>query len=697
MSEPTGERRGAQAYDELRGRLVSLGYLERPFERFVLGGLVHPGTFLVRHALVSLKVALATAPLLGLLFAVAVAWVNRPRFSRLSECLWLVLDFTLVFGGGIFLLEWLAGLILAAWVRWRGRGVAAYHATAARAGFAVSLLVSAYLAVWWRRRAGVTGGLLPDAIGLALLIVVNVVLARVSSLASLAALIRASDLPANGVRRSRSRHGLMTIGAAILLVLTFLVSPRSAPRHEAPVVSQEPVPGRLFVIAWDGIPLDLYRRANETASSLGREKGLLPWEDRALLFSLDPAPEGRGLSRPALWTEIATGRLAADHGVDELTDRRPVGLTSPLTRDVPLGVVLKTLLPGRRVAVSAGIRRSRTAWEILADQEGIGVVGWWATWPAIERHGHGERPFAVVSDRSVMSLRVPSPLDHGIVPAALAQELNRRFGQDLEAVRASLRGALGEGTEREAGDLHDSSPSARGVAMQAGLIDGWTSMVAGRLVADPRIADVFVYFPGLDILRASRLRASRDIGPGGSPSGEIESYARYVLENIHWLAGHLRHEDWLVIIGDPGRSGGLASGVESQAGVLPGTGEAREGDLAGAPEDDPARRKALILHHGESGAWIEISGPGVDPNARASNAWSPLDVTPTLLTLRGFPVSAEMPGTARIECLLPEWQQRLRVRTIPTYGENAIPALPTAESASEDEILERLRSLGYLN
>jgi len=281
ISSPTPDGSEGSGYADVRARLVEMGYLGRPLERYVLGGVASPGSFLRRHAAVSFRVALATGPLLGLLFALAVVIANRPRFSHARDFLVLAGAFTFVFGLVVFVLELGAGIVLAAFVRWRGRGVAAFPAAAARAGFVVSLALSAYLAYWWRRRAGTDAGFVLDVAGLAVLVLVNAALLRVSSLASLAALVRVSDLPA-AAHEPRAHAGITTkdgspqtreprtaaaslqttVGrarrarlfapallAAVLLIAGFFIAPRSRATEAPSPFSRMPVKGRMVVVA----------------------------------------------------------------------------------------------------------------------------------------------------------------------------------------------------------------------------------------------------------------------------------------------------------------------------------------------------------------------------------------------------------------------------------------------------------------
>ncbi len=211
---------------------------------------------------------------------------------------------------------------------------------------------------------------------------------------------------------------------------------------------------------------------------------------------------GGSVSRPSYWTMIATGRPPAAHGVGEIEEKQALGISSPLGGNVPLATVLRILVPGRKVAVSAGVRRARAVWEIAGDLEGIGVVGWWATWPAAEA-GSAGKPFAVVSDRALLSLQVLPAEERRVGPASLARELGIRLGDDLGAVRAEATALLGP------------LQAAPGLE-QAALIDGYAVRAALKLAAEPAVRDLFVYLPGLDIVRSQGQAGARRCGGAGA-------------------------------------------------------------------------------------------------------------------------------------------------------------------------------------
>jgi hypothetical protein len=631
-----------RSYNEVRERLKALGYLEKPLDRFLLGGIARPGSFVRRHAAVSLKVAAMASPLLGALFALAVVLANRPRLSRPLDAALLALYYSIAFGLLIFILEMTAGLILASIVRWRRRGVAALQATATRAGFAVSLVLSAYLALWWRRRAAPAAGPLLDFLGVLGLVLVNGALLRISSLASLAALIRASDLPPAGARSERRGRYTWSLLAAGLLAAGFLIAPAGVRVPPTLAFERIPVPGRLLVVGWDGISREDFLSMRDQDGRPPASRGAGRW----MLAGLRGPVGGPVESRPAFWTSIATGRSASEHGVGDVEAERMAGLSSPLAESIPLGAALEAFVPGHRVAVSAGSRRARTVWEILSEKEGAGAVGWWATWPAIEP-ARG-RALAVVSDRAVFGLRRGRMTDDDATPTSLRESLQKSAAGDIGTVREWIEKSLGSGATRLPPLVED-----------AALIDGYAALLAGHLMDGPSYPVVVVYLPGLDIVRAGAQGNRPSMtGAVGGPG-----FLRYERGLVDRLSAGMGEDDWIVIVGDPGRGGGRK--------------EPRDGS------------------EGPRHGFVFVSGPGCT-GAMDPETWDPLDVVPTILYLRGFPKSRELRGTVRSGFLDAGWRGRLRQGEIGGYGDSPSPPAAPLRTDDEDETLERLRSLGYV-
>src|SRR5262245_54028908 len=125
-------------------------------------------------------------------------------------------------------------------------------------------------------------------------------------------------------------------------------------------------PGPLLLVGIDGATFDL----------IGPfvERGRLPTFERLMsegawgpLETIEPTVS------PAIWTTIATGQLPPQHGI--------------LGFDGVPGQTMTTL-------PTSDMRRVRAFWNILSEHERtVGVIGWWATWPAEPVKGY------IVSDR----------------------------------------------------------------------------------------------------------------------------------------------------------------------------------------------------------------------------------------------------------------------------------------------------------
>ena len=71
------------------------------------------------------------------------------------------------------------------------------------------------------------------------------------------------------------------------------------------------------------------------------------------------------------------------------------------------------------------------------------------------------------------------------------------------------------------------------------------------------------------------------------------------------------------------------------------------------------------------------------------------DVAPTVLHLLGLPVSRELPGRVLQESLDPAFLRAHPLRSVASFGRRG--ARPAQASAFDHEVLEELRSLGYVN
>lgn len=396
----------------------------------------------------------------------------------------------------------------------------------------------------------------------------------------------------------------------------------------------EPGPGaaRLLFVGVDGLDGELVQALAERG---GFAKLLAGMESGAVF----PKRREAGPEPPEVWTTVLTGMPASAHGVRAVGAARLPGVATPLldrAGPAPLGAALRFLLPGRTVPSSGAGRTVRTLWEIAALRRKAAAVGWWASWPV--RDGEGAR---VISDRVLSKLLAGAAEgDRDTAPASLFDRLRSDFPEDRRAARSEFEARFGRASGGPFGRL----------LWESYLIDFYALRVAGRLGSEPSVSACFVYLPGLDILRGRIAAARVERGLSGvlDTQEAVETYAR-ALDAL--LGEVLERDGAVVIVADPGR----AATAESEGFILVRGGGAEAGCV----------------------------GPRV----------SDLDVAPLVLGLLGFPASREMPGAPPGRCLGAAFPRE--ATRIATYGRRAVAA-EAARSAFDREMVERLRSLGYL-
>jgi hypothetical protein len=170
-----------------------------------------------------------------------------------------------------------------------------------------------------------------------------------------------------------------------------------------------------------------------------------------------------------------------------------------------------------------------------------------------------------------------------------------------------------------------------------------------------------VYLPGLDIVTMQQLEgASGDVATLQARMDAVRAHHRQIDDAIGAARRDAGPDTVLVIVGDPGRLARRSEGAE-----------------------------ALVVFAGR------VIEPGVLSDAPgARHAMSERDVAPTVLHLLGLPVSDELEGAVLESALEPEFRAANPVRRVATYGRPA--ARPARDSAFDREMLEELRSLGYI-
>lgn len=436
------------------------------------------------------------------------------------------------------------------------------------------------------------------------------------------------------------RPRLLALGATLLLVTApLLAASRAAPRSRAKVLVVGIDAGEWDVL---GPLLDQGRCPNfarmRAQGSAGKLRSLMP------------------LTRsPVIWTSIATGKVPEKHGIQDFFMRMK-GLDMESGDEVPTD---------RRRPQTSNAWRARPVWRILSGLgHTVGVVGWWCTWPAQPVNG------VVVTDYVQYS--------HGNWPASGSQ---RTYPDSLSAMVERLRRKPESVSWAELFQFVPPFDTTKVSERRAAVLDDVKWIYA---------ADMTFYRVGLELYRQKR----------------PDFYAVYFrgvdeLCHLYWDTEtyNSRHDEPLT----PADAAWIKSLIPNYYVFTD--------RLLGDFLDEAGKDTDVIVcsDHGFGGGGqgvmahkpdgiIFMMGPHMVKGGTITGA-NVLDITPSILALFGLPTARDMDGRPIPSGIEPKIVKRMNAETrLPTY-ETAGTEGKTAEplrSPVDDEVRERLRSLGYI-
>ena len=108
------------------------------------------------------------------------------------------------------------------------------------------------------------------------------------------------------------------------------------------------------------------------------------------------------------------------------------------------------------------------------------------------------------------------------------------------------------------------------------------------------------------------------------------------------------------------------------------------------------RPDATLYHHTKAPDGIFLAaGPAIRPGR--VDGLSLYDVMPLVARLKGFPVAADRAGRVPEEVFDPAFLERTPRREVASYGRRGRVASAVGRAEADDEMMERLRALGYVN
>ncbi len=448
---------------------------------------------------------------------------------------------------------------------------------------------------------------------------------------------------------SRTSH-LSAAGLAAGLLLLALVTGCSgnaqAPAAPLPPLAQRP---KILLLGLDGADWRIIRPLME-AGTMPNFRRIVEGGASGDLQSMEPT-----LS-PALWTTVATGRPPAVHGIADFIVRLPGGGYRPVTSDM---------------------RSAPAFWNLVGTRDGgkeVGVVAWLASWPAEEVHGYVVTSYLPY----IYNWSTGRPLKGTVVEGIPRQTFPESLMKEIQGLKVKPEEVDPALLRR----FYDPAAAPRLGKEAAECVEGFLWSLAsdetyrriGLHLYRNRPVDLFaVYFGGIDVVshRFWKFTFPSDLPYGTDPAEAavlkevIPAYYRYVDEILGEFLALMDDRTTLVVLSDHGFKPVLFPGKPTTSG-----------------------------HHRLEGI-LALYGRGIAPGRSIAGA-SILDVLPTLFALMGEPVSRELPGKILAEAFALPGSDRLRVDYVDAYPPRPARAAPAPEKEVDANVLERLRSLGYI-
>ena len=386
-----------------------------------------------------------------------------------------------------------------------------------------------------------------------------------------------------------------------------------------------------------------------------------------------------GFWSPVVWTTIATGVYPEQHGIIDFQLPRVVEKV-PMTKRAPRKRKLKVMANSQH-------RRAPAFWNIYSNYgKSVGLVGWWASWPAEEVDG-----FLVSSNLGLRGRRRTGTWDLNVATWFTKRD---RLTYPEGYVRTILD-EIGLPEDSEAFVNENIFPLEKYPFLKGRDKDQFYQVmwqdrlyqrITEHLLRNEDLAIYATYLEGVDgaghkfwQYMASTDRAAQISLPEGFDLHRrvVDRYYAVVDSYIGELLDAAGDEVTVVICSDHGfraTPNGKTPADHSGYGVLivKGPGVRKGGNQL------TLRGSVYNLVHG---------GVGVE------------DVLPTLLYMQGLPISAELDGTVQDRFFERAYlKSHDKIRTA-SYEEFFNPELVEFEvpPSDQDEYRERLRSLGYIN
>jgi predicted AlkP superfamily phosphohydrolase/phosphomutase len=407
--------------------------------------------------------------------------------------------------------------------------------------------------------------------------------------------------------------------------------------------AKEPPPERSKRVILIGIDGGTWNRIDPMlqAGRMPHLQSLIEEGARAPLKSMLPSRS------PALWTSVATGKNFDKHGINDFT-----AATGKDGEEIQ-----------RIMHMTSNMRRTKALWNIASDAgKKVAFVGWWCTWPAEKVNGYMVSSYVPLEQTGGRGAPTKGTLVEGVGgqtwPPELFQEL-RPFLLPASQV-----------TYDQAKRFMDIEP----VDMERDIVEGFRWAYAADetyrrsalhiLEKDPNLDLIGIYFNGVDVMGH---RYWKYIEPEKYPPFPVKDIARfgrsideyyvYTDSIIGELLQHRRPGDTIFVISDHGfHDHGHEDGPD---GVFIAAGQ----NIAKKPKLGEVRL---------------------------------IDIAPTVLALLEMNGAQDMDGRVLEELFPKSWREAYPKEMVATYDTGDWQAQTPIASGVDEELMNRLKALGYV-
>lgn len=415
----------------------------------------------------------------------------------------------------------------------------------------------------------------------------------------------------------------------------------------------DPTGLRVILIGWDAADWQIADPLIK-AGKLPNLKRLIANGTKAYMRSSQP------MLSPLLWTSIATGKYATEHGILDFL------ITDPKTH--------------KPAPINSTFRRSMALWNMLTESgKSSAFVAWWATWPAEHVNGY------MVSDR----------VSYSLFSLGKAPETNLTWPEQYYSEVKSKLVTEKDITDQQLSEFIHLSPSEISKERTVVYPQGKTNPVA--YLAEILAGAKNYHDIALDLLSKQKYDLLGCYFESIDQAGHI--FQHYMAPKMTMVTDeeYRRYKDVVPKIYEytDQLTGDLLKSMSSDTVVIL-TSDHGFKNGAGRPTDfAPSFNERPAYWHRGYGIFVMSGGPV--RKGSSIDTVTIYEAAPTILYLLGLPIGKDLPGKVLIEALEKPFAEQHQAHSIASWEPLKNDAgFENRASNVDQDMMENLAALGYI-